>query len=365
MNTNNKLIKIALSIVLMLTFLFKSHAAAEGTCGDIIIGEPVAGSSSKLVEKKKHFSYEYELTDKQGVEIENHFGDVKFKYWEKSSVQFDITVVANAKSDEKAKAFINSVKIEATQSEDHVSLKTQMSCQKLKYSDNVGSQDDPNYLKVNYIIFLPKGHPIKLKNSHGDIYMPDNLAEVNIEQQHGILYASHLSNPGNYINIKYGKAYIKSLEGGSLSANKMEIVIDNAKDISLANTFGAIKVNNAENVDFKGKYTSGYIGTMKQSCKLKIDYSDDFALGQVNENITNLELETSYSNVHFPMCREAKFNMTVEAENSEMDVAYEQAAKALGCKKNKNVQKTVEVGTAGEVASNIVILANHGSVRIK
>lgn len=353
---------------LFVLLLCSSQLIAAEWGDGFVIGEPNNLDKGNLVEKKKSFTYSFGLEKNDAIDIDNHYGDVKFKYWEKAEVRFDVIVVANANSDVRADAFIDAVKITASKNSGVASTSSKLDCKKLKYEDNVNSSLNPldrNYLKVNYTVYLPKGHKIVVDNANGDIYLPNNTAEIKIKQEHGVLYASNLENAANEIEVNYGLAYIKSISGGKLTASKMKVVIDSAKDLLLMNTFGEVKVNSAENVDFHGKYTSGYVGEMKQSCKFKIDYSNDFTLGEVDKNVKDFELVTSYSDVTFPMCRKAKFNMTVEAKNCDVEVAHEQVANALNCKKNKNLVKTVEVGTAENEPSNIFISANNGKVRIK
>jgi len=142
-------------------------------------------------------SYSYQLKSTDPIHIENHYGDVKVKFWNKNEVLVNITVTANAPTEQKVDAFLSIVDIQTRKNNGEVRFETNLNCLESAFKDNVSksnTKEDNNFLKVNHQVYMPEGHDLTVNNSHGDVYIPVFTAILHIKQDYGNLFADHLTN---------------------------------------------------------------------------------------------------------------------------------------------------------------------------
>ena len=172
-------------------------AAKANTTTEVYLTIGKKGDLDNLIEKKKSLSYSYQLKSTDPIHIENHYGDVKVKFWNKNEVLVNITVTANAPTEQKVDAFLSIVDIQTRKNNGEVRFETNLNCLESAFKDNVSksnTKEDKNFLKVNYQVYMPEGHDLTVNNSHGDVYIPVFTAILHIKQDYGNLFADHLTN---------------------------------------------------------------------------------------------------------------------------------------------------------------------------
>lgn len=350
--------KIAFSFGLVL-FFYTAVAANDPTNGN-----------NNWFEKKKVLTFSYTLKSSDQITINNQFGDVKFKIWDKDMIRVDVTVIANAPTEERADDFLKTVDIQSNQSGDLVSFKTDIN--RSKWGNNMNWSNNPdnrNELKVDYMVYVPNNHPLTLRNSFGDVYLPEFQSVVDVKQNYGTLYADHIRNAGSTINVAFGKAFIKSMNGGSLKAEYSVLLLDEADKTKLQNSFG--KINAKRLIDVNGiiSYSSGIIETIKQNANFKINFSDGLKFGTFDDDAKLINIDCNYSTVEIPLPQSVQFDVksTYGKVNfpDDREVRFSTNSET---EKNKGYNPTkVYIGNVGEGETDkkVIIRTQYGNVKIK
>lgn len=328
---------------------------------------------SLWVEKKKTLSYSYDLAPSDKISIDNQFGDVKMKIWNSERIRVEIVITANAPSDLKAEEFLKLAYVEATKSLGLVSFKTNLNTHSSTYKNNINWSDkvgDKNQLRVDYLVYLPNNHELTLENSFGDIYLPELISVVNLNQNYGTLFAEKITNQNSKININFGKAFIKSMNGGDLKANYSDLMLDEAIKTKLENKFGKIRVKSLVDVDGVISYSTGLLENIKEAANFQIDFSNGLKMGNIGKDVKHIQLDCNYSSVELPM--ESIENVDFEVKTTNGNVKFPDNREIRFSKNSDKEQQPSDFkyyfGTCGDGnqnATKVIIKSNYGNVKIK
>jgi hypothetical protein len=356
------LIRMRFFLILFITISFVNQLYAGRVCVSCETNLLICG----LIEKSKSLTYTYVLDDKTPVEIENHFGNVKVRLWDKNEIRVNVIITANAPTTEKAEEFLKIVHIETNNQSGKALFKTKMNCKSNSYKNNINPDDDenPNFLRVDYNVYMPAGHDLNLNNSHGDLYIPEFKDRLVINQKYGALYADHLANPTSTIDVNFGKAFIKSMAGGVLKANQTTLLIDKVDNVTMQNTCGRIQVLEAKGMNLQVSYTKGFVKLVNEDCRFQVKYSKEFKLGEIGESAGQVEIESSHTNLELPLCKKGKFDVLADTRNTEVKVADESGVTHLVNPSGEG--KRMLIGTSDpSVATKVQLTSNYGKVELK
>ena len=159
------------------------------------------------IEKKKTYSKSYPLNGNDKVSISNQFGEVRITTWNNKEVKVDVTVIAQAKTDERAQQILDIIAIKDYKNESGVFFETKL-LNKEEKGDKKGRWDQS--MQINYEVSMPASNPLDLENSFGKTFVPDMTGPVEISSKFGELTAGKLSNVKN-LEVEYGTATIESV----------------------------------------------------------------------------------------------------------------------------------------------------------
>lgn len=234
-------------------------------------------ADANSLEQSKTIQKVYIISKNTPLHIDNRYGTVDVKTWEKNEIKVDITVRAVEADGSKAQEIINSVGIEETKSADRISLKTQINKSKSSWWNNVISSKNRG-VQINYAIYLPKSNSLTVNNAYGAVVVPDLSGSTELNVSYGSLTTGKLSGNRIVINSSYGSAKIAAV-----------------KDATLDFKYGSMSLGEANNI----KLTIGYCGGSKidnliSSGDISIKYSGGFKIG-LDRNISRLNLDAAYS----------------------------------------------------------------------
>lgn len=330
----------------------------------IIIGSPDKGEN--LIEKTKKVTYSYNLKADTPISIRNHYGDVKVKFWKSKSVKVDIQITANAPSEERVKSFLDIVEIKSNDEDGLISFETDLHCLDSDFKNNISkgeNDEDKNFLRVDYLVYMPEGHNLTVNNSNGVVYIPEFTAVLNITQEYGDFYADHLSNNQSKIEVNFGKAFIKSMKGGELSSTQTKLVIDKAENLKMTNSCGKIQVLEANNINLKASYTKGYIGKINQSCKLNVNYSKEFTLGEIMDEVDQLEIESSHTNLRLPVCTNSQYYILADTKHT--DLVMKDKPKVQMVSSVNNTPVNISEASSKQNSTKVILTSRYGKVEVK
>ena len=187
----------------------------SGRSGSIHSGSIHSGPEGGAVEKRKTIIKMYDVTPKDNLVIDNQYGKINVNLWDKDEIRVQITITANAGSDDKVQENLSLVEIDERRVGDQIILKTQIRRPATSTWMWV-SNNEKNNVKIDYDISMPRRNPLNVRNQFGTTNIPAFSAPLTVHSRYGSFYANDLQSRQNTIDIAYGKAEIKNLKAGKL-----------------------------------------------------------------------------------------------------------------------------------------------------
>lgn len=275
----------------------------------------LAGEETGGIERRKTIIKLYDVSEKEHLVIDNQFGQVSVELWNRNEIKVQITITANANSEEKVGEYLSTVNIGEKRSGDLITLRTNI--QKRNDGDANWGQDKnsekKSNVRIDYVVSMPRQNPLTVKNKFGNTKIPSFSAPLRIESKFGNFYASELSNPDTDIKVEFGAAEIKEMQNGDLDMSFGNLDVTSANVLKLNNKFGKLKIGEANRLNANVSYSETDIGTLKQSGRITMSFSKGFRIEQLPKTVDDLDIHASYSTVVLPLAEgtDCNFDITV------------------------------------------------------
>ena len=271
------------------------------------------------VEKKKTIIKIFDVDSKDNLLVDNQFGQVNVGLWDKKEIRIQITILANSDSDERVQKFLDAVTIDEKRTGDQILVKTNFNQNSIsnwsfgKWKDG----GERNYVKINYEVMMPRQNALTVRNKFGNTSIPAFQAALTVHNRYGNFSAEDLTGRQNDIDVAYGKANIGTIDQGKLEIAYGSLELVKANVLTLINKFGKMSIGDVGKLDADINYSGAKIGTLRESGKIKLDFSGGFRIDQLPKTADNIDIQASYSSVAIPMANnnDCDFDVTVSYGN--------------------------------------------------
>ena len=301
-------------------------------------------------EKIKTILKTYPVDSKDKLAINNQYGKVIINTWAKKEIKVEVEIKAYESSDKKAQELLDAVTIAEVRQGDLISYKTSFNKSNMNWwSRTKNGNEEKRGVQVNYTVYMPSKNPLDINNRYGSTKLPDFEGPLNISSSYGSLTAEKLANPANRVKVSYGSATIESFSTGAL-------------DVS----YGSLKLANADKLTADIRYSSAKIGSLTNSGKIDVAYGS-CRIEEMNKNVQNLIINSSYSGLTMGIDETANFNfdVTVSYAGFNYNDAKVNITRKTPDENAKGFNPTKNyIGTYGKGSdSKIVIKSNYGGVK--
>lgn len=269
-----------------------------------------AGREGDDVVRTRSFSRTFPADRSDKVSLNNQFGTMLIKVWDKREVKIDIEIRAVSNSEKDAQQMVDQVSIDAAKSGDQISCKTNIDSQK-RWSFNGRRRD----VRVNYTVYIPASLALALSQQFGNVTLDDLSGPLSAKVQYGDLNAGNLAGDNNYISVQYGKTTIEELNKATIRQQ-----------------YGSgLHIGTVRELDLDVQYANVEIGTVRGDALIKQQYGSGLKIGSVN----NLTLNVQYANVNVKTIRgnatiKQQYNSLQIGSVGKLDLKAEYAGVTIG-----------------------------------
>ena len=287
MTYNQRLLKFSIGISLLFWFLVQSVTAL---------------AFDKTADFQKKINKQFNISQNGQVELLNKFGNIQINSWDRNEVQIDITITVDAKNKKKADEIFNRIRIEFSNSRDHVSAKTIIDSQKSWWKNvSCGSEE----FTINYEVKMPVDCKLDVHNKYGDLIIDrlDNECKVNVKYGnftidqinadmdielgygHGQLRKTHDVD----CNIKYSKLTILEMGDLDIESKYSKSIIEKAEDVEVISRYDGFDFGHIKSLFAQGKYDHYEIDLAN-----KIDFESRYSNLKVDDLVKSANLFMTY-----------------------------------------------------------------------
>lgn len=272
----------------------------------------------EAIEKKKTIIKLFDVDDKDALVVDNQFGEVNVNVWNKKEIRIQITISANSDSDDRVQKYIDAVTIDEKRAGNQITVRTNFSMSNLSNwsMSKWKSGGDRNFVKINYEVTMPRQNALTVRNKFGNTNIPEFEAPLTIYSRYGNFKAETLNSRQNDIDVAYGKADIGNMGQGKVEVKYGDLELSKAKTLMLTNKFGKMNIGDVGKLEANIDYSGGKIGTLRESGKIKLEFSGGFRIEQLPRTAEDVDIQAAYSSVALPVDEsDCDFDVTVSYGN--------------------------------------------------
>jgi hypothetical protein len=264
------------------------YAVNARVTGAVSIQADIQDSASDDV-LSKNFSKTFAADRTDKINLNNQFGTMVIKVWDRKEVKIDIGITVNSSNKKEAEQLINEVSISAGKTGDLISCKT-----------NIGrggrNRNRRSEVKISYVVYVPAANPLTLSQQFGNVTIGDFSGTLSANVQYGNFNAGNLSGT-NQISVQYGRTNIEEMNRATVKQQ-----------------YGSgLVIGTAGTLDLDAQYVGVRITNIKGDAIIRQQYGSGLTVGSVN----NLNLDVQYASVNVS---NIKGNATIKQQYNSIKI---------------------------------------------
>jgi hypothetical protein len=281
-------------------------------------------------ERSKKFSKSFKVKASDLLFVENKFGKVHVNTWDKNEITVDVTMTGRANDASRAQQVLDAISVQASEEKGMITVRTELG----RMQGN--NQNGKKGFQIDYTVNMPKGNPLKLRNSFGDVYVGDLNGKADLHVSYGVLKANKLNHDQNLVKVAFGSGDIGYLKGGLLDVDYSTMNVERMDDITVSSSFSKLEVEKAGNVSLKAKFGDVRIGTVdnltgsgqgsaidlrhvNEKISMKVEHCGDFDVSSVAKNFKEINVDGSFSKISVKFDPATSFNFDVNLQFADLD----------------------------------------------
>jgi hypothetical protein len=241
-------------------------------------------------EYTKRYHEEFDTNDETELVIQNKYGEVDIKDWDKDLVEIDVVVTVEHPDKERAERILSLISIDLSKEGNTIKAITQID--EKFHRIHWGWGKSGKQFSIDYTVNMPKDLKLNLLNKYGNTFINELTGEVTIEIKYGNLKANKILRgnikPLSNLILGYGKATIEEVNWLKTDIKYSKIEIEKSKAIVILSKYSKIYVDQGSSIVAESKY-------------------DDYDIG----HITNFVCESGYTSYKFDQI-DKKFDLTTK-----------------------------------------------------
>lgn len=297
-------------------------------------------------EEQKVIEKTFNVDASHQLRVTNRYGKVNLQNWDNNQIKVKVTIRTEESSRQRAKDALESVEIKQSADAQMINFETVINKRSESWWNNLTNSGNSS-LSIDYEIYLPRYTGIIIKNSYGEVVVPDRDGRVDLIVNYGQLKAGRLNSASNLLKVAYSGVKIQSINEGSVDIKYGSLQLGAAKDL---------------NVDLS--YCSGSsIGEIGESANVNLRYSSNFEIG-LSRNIKKTNIKASYSSLTVIPNKEAKFDLNVAVSYAKFKYP-EGRTKVVEHDKKSNTSESFLAEWNGGGSATVIITSSYGNVSLR
>ncbi|WP_299704901.1 hypothetical protein [uncultured Pontibacter sp.] len=259
--------------------------------------QPEAEVYAYKSEKRKTFDKTYKVSKSDVLNIDNKFGNVHVNTWNRNEIQVKVDIISRANSEQLAQEMLNKINVADSRSGSTISVKTEMG--------SMNSKGGHQSFEINYTINMPEDNQLVVKNSFGNVYLPDMKGKVDLTVRYGAFKVGNLANSSNSIKASFCNS----------SSNTISSL--NKGNVDLA--YSTLNLGNTNGVNGSSKFSDLKIGNLSEALDMDVKYGT-FRVDNVKRNFKTISVNGGFTPIQFHFEDDSAFDFNVNVQFADFKV---------------------------------------------
>jgi hypothetical protein len=329
-------------------------------------------------EAKKEFHKEFPTNNNTILTLDNKYGDIDVKDWDKDLIKIDVIISVENSNQEKAEKLLSYIDVVFTVEGDAITAKTVFDD---KFSSTSTWRDD-NDLSIDYTVLMPKDIQLNLFNKYGNAFINEITGRATIGIKYGKLKANRIyrgnEKPLTEIDLGYSDATIEESDWLKVSMKYSNLNLNTSGAIILLSKYSKIHVDECSSIVIEGKYDEyrfGKLSNLVAACSYsnfeieeiheklstETEYSD-CKVGYIPASFKSIDISTKYGGYKIGIDANASYQLNGQAEYAK--ISYPDVGKVSRIIENTSMQVNGTVGNDPNPDATVNITSKYGSVHL-
>jgi len=331
------------------------------------------------VEKKYH--EEYSVTPNSQLYLENKYGDIDVRNWDKNQVTIDVVITVYHRDRERAEKLLSFLDVEFHQEGDKIKAVTIIDSKFNKSNWSLLNNESKEF-SIDYTVNMPTDMDIELKNKYGDAFLNELSGHVNIYVKYGSLKVNKLSRgntkPYNKIYVGYGKAEVTEVNWLKLDLSYSRIEFEASKALMVMSKYSKLYLNDGRSIVAESKYDTYNVGEVNnlvftaaygslkseqvnKTLQLNMKYTG-CSVNYIPSGFEKISIENKYGGIKLGIDTNASYKIDGNAEYAKIHIPSESRLSRI--EENTKLSLNGLVGTDPNTSSVVKIYTKYGSVHL-
>lgn len=255
-----------------------------------------SGGETQEGQSTKNYSKTYPADRDDKLVIENSYGSITVNTWDKDYFKVDVQVRASSKNANDEKDMLDDVNISNAKNGPTVAFRTDIDKGKSIWKTIFGKGNWGDHsLSINYTVYMPARNELVIRNSYGNIELPDLDGRITIESSYGSIHGRSLTGEST-IRERYG-----NIDLINLGATWIDL------------SYGNLSIGTVNRIQSNASYSGININKLRESGAFNIRYGGGLKIEDMDRNVDRLAVNTTYSSVNVGLSGDenADFDITV------------------------------------------------------
>ncbi len=274
-------------------------------------------SVAQTYSEKREQGKSFKLKSGTVIQITNKYGNVNVMPWEKDSVRIEVSMSAQSKQAAKVVKILTSIDCEMMSTANSISARTVFYDNSATFWKDVVSYagqviNTSNNLQINYTVYMPVTHDIKIDNKFGNVYMDSHIGKADITVSNGDVQARNFSGDlklklefgsANFqdagdaqLNINYSDLTARKINKLNLSSRSSTIDIEETGAIELVSSRDKLTVKSGHSLSGEASFSRIRINELEAMCTMNTKYGE-LRLNSIARDFRTIHVKSDYTDV--------------------------------------------------------------------
>lgn len=334
--------------------------------------------SAKDEEFTKKYQKEYEVRKGTQLQIENKYGNVDIKNWDKKLISIEVVITVKTSNEEKAQKLFDQVDINFDESGNVISVTTSFDSDFGRFFKGSGDK----LVDILYSVYMPKSIPLRLSNKYGNVFINELTSTSSIEIKYGNLKANKIihndEKPLTKIYLAYSNAKIQQCAWVKFEIKYSKVEIDVSKALVFLSRYSKAFITRGSSLVTESKYdtyrlgkftnlvaTAGYSNFKAEEISGKIAMETkytDLNVDHVPAGFESIKIKNEYGNYNVYIDQDASYNLDGYAKYTRIN--YPANSRVSRFNENNEFRVDGLVGTDVNTGSEVNISTKYGHVKL-
>ena len=373
--------------------IFTYSLIVLGTLAMLSMSAPIKEMAVIAPQKqfKKTIEKSFPISKKGEVAIINKYGNIDMHTWDKSEVQFKVTIKVTATSQSVAEDVFEKISVSFEDGPDRVLAQTEIET-KSDYWWNWGRNIKSDF-EINYQVYMPISCKVDFANRYGNLDMMDLENDARLDIRYGnftmgdldgdlaliLAYGNGYSGTVEDVDaeIQYSKIRMESVKNMNAETKYSEMVIKQAEKLLLESKYdqydlGKIgelvnegkydnfKIESCSDLTMESKYTDVKIGSLSKALTAELSYGG-IRVDELRKGFDNIAIESAYTGVELHPVPGTPYTLDVDSRYVDLDLPDTPEMKD----KKDGAEHSISTRINGGGKSSIRLDMEYGFLKIK